>query len=59
MQPRQQTYKALIWETPSSVGKRVTVIAVSLDDARMKLEGEYGKDRVFDLHNEIEASTPR
>jgi phage gp46-like protein len=59
MQPKQQTYKAMIWATPSSVGKRVTVIAESLDDARLKLEREYGEGTVFDLHNEIDASTPR
>lgn len=59
MHPRQETYKAMIWETPSSVGKRVTVIAESLDDARLKLEGEHGEGTVFDLHNENEASTPR
>jgi len=49
----------MIWETPSSVGKQVTVIAESLDDARLKLEGQYGEGSVFDLHNENEASAPR
>lgn len=52
-------YKAIIWETSSSVGKGVDVIAESLDAARMKLEGEYGEGTVFDLHSEIDASTPR
>jgi hypothetical protein len=50
MQPGQQTHKAITWEKPSSVGKRVAVIAESLDAARMKLEGEYGEGTVFDLH---------
>lgn len=59
MHPRQQTYKAMIWETPSSVSKRVTVIAESLDNARLKLEEQYGKGSVFNLHNENEASAPR
>lgn len=59
MQPKHQNYKAVIWDTTSSVGKRVTVIAESLDDARMKLEGEYGEGSVFDLHSDIAASTPR
>jgi hypothetical protein len=49
----------MIWETPSSVGRRVTVIAESLDDARLKLEVEFGEGRVFDLHNEIDASMSR
>lgn len=59
MQYKQRTYKAMIWETPSSIGKRVTVTAESLDDARRKLEEEFGKGTVFDLHSEIDASMPR
>jgi len=59
MQAKQQTYKAMIWETPSSVGKRVAVMAESLEDARQKLQENYGESSVFDLHNEINASTPR
>lgn len=59
MQPGRQTYKAIIWETPSSVGKRVAVIAESINAARMKLEAEYGEGTVFDLHSEIDVSTPR
>lgn len=30
MQPKQKTYEAMIWETPSSIGKRVTVTAENL-----------------------------
>jgi hypothetical protein len=59
MQLEQKSYRAMIWETPSSIGKRVTVIAKSLDDARLKLEAEYGEGAAFDLHNERDASTPR
>jgi hypothetical protein len=59
MQPSQKTYIAVIWETPTSVGKRVTVVAESLDDALLKLEEEFGKGKVFNLHNEIDASMPR
>jgi hypothetical protein len=29
------------------------------NDARLKLEEEYGEGTVFDLHNEIDASMPR
>lgn len=47
------------WETPSSIGKRITVTAESLDDARRKLEEEFGRGTVFDLHNEIDASMLR
>jgi len=49
----------MIWETPTSVGKRVTVVAESLDDALLKFEEEFGKGKVFNLHNEIDASMPR
>jgi hypothetical protein len=59
MQPKQRTYKAMIWETPSSIGKRVTVTAESLDNARRKLEEEFGKGAVFDLHSEVDASMPK
>jgi hypothetical protein len=43
----------MIWKTPSSLGKRVTVIAKSLEEARLKLEKEFGEGTVFNLHNEI------
>jgi hypothetical protein len=36
-----------------------TAMAESLEEARLKLKGKYGKGTVFDLHNEIGASTPR
>jgi hypothetical protein len=47
MQPSRKTYIAVIWETPTSVGKRVTVVAESLDDALLKLEEEFGRGKVF------------
>jgi hypothetical protein len=59
MQLKKQSYKAMIWATPSSVGKPVTVIAENLDDARLKLEAEFGEGTVFNLHNELDASAPR
>ena len=49
----------MIWETPSSIGKPLTVKAESLDDARRKLEEQFGNGTVFDLHSEIDASMPR
>jgi hypothetical protein len=39
--------------------QRVTVLASDLVEANSKLEAEHGKGRVFDLHNEEEASRPR
>lgn len=59
MQPNEKTYIAIIWKTPTIVGKRVTIVAESLDDARLKLEVEFGEGTVFNLHNEIDASMPR
>lgn len=59
MQPEQRICEAVIWETPSSAGKRVTVTAENLDDARLQLEEEFGKGTVFDLHSESHASMPR
>jgi len=42
MQSHRKTYKAIIWETPTSVGMRVTVVAESLAEALLKLEEEFG-----------------
>jgi hypothetical protein len=53
-------YQAVIWtKDSSSPGKRVAVLATSLDDARRRLEDEYGVGTVFDLHNAEEANKPR
>ena len=53
-------YRAIIWTTDASTpGQRVTVVAKGLDEARKKLEGQYGNGTVFDLHNEEDASRPR
>jgi hypothetical protein len=55
-----KTYKAVIWTPESSEpGRRVNVVANSLQDARDKLEAEYGEGTVFDLHNEDDAARPR
>jgi len=59
MQSHRKTYKAIIWETPTSVGMRVTVVAESLAEALLKLEEEFGQGTVFNLHNDIDASMPR
>jgi len=53
-------YKAIIWDAdPNVPGKRVTVHASDLDEAKRKLEDEYGEGRVFNLHNEEDANSPR
>jgi hypothetical protein len=54
-------YQAMIWvdETPQRVGKRVSVEARSLQEARERFEAEYGRGAVFDLRNEEDAARPR
>jgi hypothetical protein len=55
-----KVYKAIIWDTDQSrPGKRVSVLAKDLGAAKEKLEEEYGKGCVFDLHNEEESSRLR
>lgn len=53
-------YKAMIWlRDPDRPGRRVSVRAKSLEEAKEKLEAEYGEGTVFDLHNEEDAARPR
>lgn len=53
-------YRAMIWtRDPDCPGQRVSVPAQSLEEAKAKLEAEYGDGNVFDLHNEEDASRPR
>jgi len=53
-------YKAMIWTSDSEkAGQRVSVLAESLQKAREKLEAQYGKGNVYDLHNEEDAKRPR
>jgi hypothetical protein len=55
-----KTYKAMIWDNdPPKPGRRVTVLAESLDDAKKQLEAKYGEGCVFNLHNEEDANRPR
>jgi hypothetical protein len=55
-----KVYKAIIWvDDPNEPGQRVSVLAESADDARKKLEAEYGEGHVFNLHNEEDVSRPR
>jgi hypothetical protein len=60
MHLRKKIYKALVWAPePSVSGKRVTVTAETLYQARLKLEEKYGRDSVFDLHTEFDTSTQK
>ena len=53
-------YRAIIWgKNENRPGQRVVVWAENLDEARRKLEAEYGEGTVFDLHNEEDANRPR
>jgi hypothetical protein len=56
-----KTYKAMIWDKDDAQkpGKRVSVLAETLADAKKKLEKKYGEGNVFNLHNEEEANRPR
>jgi hypothetical protein len=57
MQSKRNSYKALIWQAESeATGKRVTVMAESLEQARLKLEEKYGHGSIFDLHDETNTS---
>jgi len=60
MSDHEKTYNAIIWQSDAgSVGQRVVVRAVSLEEAREKLEAEYGKGKVFNLHNKEDAEATR
>jgi hypothetical protein len=53
-------YKAIVWDDdPNKPGRRVSVLAESLQEARERLDEEYGEGRVFTLHNEEDAARPR
>jgi hypothetical protein len=53
-------YQAFIWTSDHTApGKRVTVVAADLTQAKELLEDEYGRGNVFNLHNEDDAQAPR
>jgi hypothetical protein len=53
-------FRAMIWvRDPNHPGRRVTVLAKDLSEAKQKLEEEFGEGNVFDLHNEEDAGRPR
>jgi hypothetical protein len=56
----KRLYKAMIWLKDSDQpGKRVSVLAKSIGEARQLLEEQHGEGTVFDLHNEEDANKPR
>ena len=55
-----KVYKAIICiRDTDGPSRRVSVLAKSLEQAREKLEAEYGEGTVFNLHNEADAAQPR
>jgi hypothetical protein len=53
-------FDAIIWQpVPDSVGIRVTIHALSLDEAQRILELEHGSDVIYTLWNQNDAEMPR
>jgi hypothetical protein len=60
MPDQLKIFKAIVWQSDdTSPGQRVVVEAFDLNEAREKLEAEYGKGTVFDLHNEEDSKAVR
>ena len=60
MNDGEKRYQAIIWLKGSDLpGRRISVIARSVEEAKSKLEAEHGQGNVFDLHNEEDAAAPR
>jgi ribosomal protein L31E len=56
----EKLYKAMIWiQGSDQPGQRVSVAARNLEEAKGKLEAEYGKGNVYYLRNEEDAAAPR
>jgi hypothetical protein len=60
MDEGEKVYKAMIWiEGSDRPGQRVSVLARNVEEARRKLEREYGEGNVYYLRNEEDAAAPR
>ena len=60
MSQELRLYHAMIWaQGLDRPGKRVTVQANSLQEAKALLEAEHGVGSVFNLHNKEDAESPR
>jgi hypothetical protein len=56
----KKLYRAIIW-TPDPVvaGKRVQVYAMNAEDAKRRLQAEYGIENTYSIWNDEDASRPR
>jgi hypothetical protein len=54
-----KVYQAIIWDDPAKPGRRVSIFAENLQDAKKRLEEEYGEGHVFNLLTEEDAVRPR
>ncbi|WP_175952027.1 hypothetical protein [Burkholderia sp. BCC0405] len=55
-----KVYDAIIWiDGPDKPGRRVTLVAENLDEAKERLEAEYGKDCEYTLKSEEDAAKRR
>jgi hypothetical protein len=52
-------YKAIVWTDDESSGKRITLLAETLEEAQTKLRDEYGLTATISLWNEDDAHRPR
>jgi hypothetical protein len=52
-------YKAIVWTDDESSGKRLTLLAETLQEASKKLRDEYGPTATISLWNEEDARKPR
>jgi hypothetical protein len=60
MKEEQRQYHAVVWaRDDDKPGVRVTLRADSIEAATIALQAEHGKDAVFTLYNEEDASRVR
>ena len=52
-------YQALVGEPDSDKGRRVSIYAPDIQEAKRLLEEEYGEGNVVSVWNEEDASKPR
>jgi uncharacterized protein YbjT (DUF2867 family) len=56
----RKRYEAIVWTADANApGKRVTIFAVDIAQAKALLEAEHGQGHVFNLHNMDDAQAPR
>ena len=54
-------YEGIYWErdNPDFIGVRFEIWAKNLTEASNLFEKEFGKDKIYSLHNEEDANMPR